>query len=393
MGVFGITGTNGKTTTSYMTDHILGELGIKSALVGTISHRIGENAYEAINTTPGRELFERYTAEAKRQGIEVIVTEVSSHALVQGRLEGLPVRYAAFTNLSRDHLDYHGDMENYYLAKRKLFDFKTLLSAIINIDDKYGKRLYKELAEGELLKPVGISLSGNADYRATIIEESLDGTEFRVVSEKYGERTFYIAQPGRHNVYDALISTALITERFGEYGFEKASEALRSFEGAPGRFEIIKNGDSGITAVCDYAHTPDALHKLLSSVNDLKRRNKNGDSRVITVFGAGGDRDRGKRPLMGKVAGRLSDIVILTSDNPRSEDPDVIISDIEDGLRTETNTYITDPDRRSAIIRAVSTARRGDIIVVAGKGHETYQITASGREHFDDREILKELLT
>lgn len=399
--IFGITGTNGKTTTAYMLAEILRTAARECALIGTVTHRIGNKVYEAINTTPGREVLANYLQEAQAQGIDAVVMEVSSHALVQGRVSEVPIQYAAFMNLTQDHLDYHKSMEEYYLAKKKLFDFKSLTSAIINIDDSYGRRLSEELLkEHPQLRQITISLGDEtADLKGTILKEGFSGSEFMlafsetVFSECAQARKFSLPRPGRHHIYDAMAALALAFSCGGFDMIDAAEDALAEFAGAPGRFEIITNPKKDIVAICDYAHTPDALVNLLRTVREIKENDaaaKRG--RIITVFGCGGDRDKTKRPLMGHIAGLMSDYTIITSDNPRSEDPLDIIGEIEEGLYDTAASYSVTADRRSAIMRAVMLARPGDIVVVAGKGHETYQIVGNCKKHFDDREILRELL-
>ena len=406
--IFGITGTNGKTTTAYMTSAILEKAGKKCALIGTVVHKIGDKTYEAVNTTPGRETLRQYMQEACAQGIDTMVMEVSSHALAQGRADEMPIRYAAFMNLTRDHLDYHKSMEEYYLTKKKLFDFKTLDAAIINIDDSYGKRLARELKEerddiGIFTVSIGGAPEGDedaeADFTARIKKEDFSGSEFdvkigrRVFGAAASTEEFSLMRPGRHHIYDALSALALTAAYGGAEYKEAAKEALAEFAGAPGRFEIITGKNNDRAAICDYAHTPDALENLLTTVREIRdkdERMKRG--RIITVFGCGGDRDKGKRPEMGRISGRLSDYTIITSDNPRSEDPLDIINEIEEGLYGSGAEYSVCTDRRSALARAVMISRPGDIIVAAGKGHETYQIIAGQKKHFDDREILRELL-
>ena len=399
--IFGITGTNGKTTTAYMLAEILRTAARECALIGTVTHRIGNKVYEAINTTPGREVLANYLQEAQAQGIDAVVMEVSSHALVQGRVSEVPIQYAAFMNLTQDHLDYHKSMEEYYLAKKKLFDFKSLTSAIINIDDSYGRRLSEELLkEHPQLRQITISLGDEtADLKGTILKEGFSGSEFMlafsetVFSECAQARKFSLPRPGRHHIYDAMAALALAFSCGGFDMIDAAEDALAEFAGAPGRFEIITNPKKDIVAICDYAHTPDALVNLLRTVLEIKENDaaaKRG--RIITVFGCGGDRDKTKRPLMGHIAGLMSDYTIITSDNPRSEDPLDIIGEIEEGLYDTAASYSVTADRRSAIMRAVMLARPGDIVVVAGKGHETYQIVGNCKKHFDDREILRELL-
>ncbi len=399
--IFGITGTNGKTTTAYMLAEILRTAARECALIGTVTHRIGNKVYEAINTTPGREVLANYLQEAQAQGIDAVVMEVSSHALVQGRVSEVPIQYAAFMNLTQDHLDYHKSMEEYYLAKKKLFDFKSLTSAIINIDDSYGRRLSEELLkEHPQLRQITISIGDEtADLKGTILKEGFSGSEFMlafsetVFSECAQARKFSLPRPGRHHIYDAMAALALAFSCGGFDMIDAAEDALAEFAGAPGRFEIITNPKKDIVAICDYAHTPDALVNLLRTVREIKENDaaaKRG--RIITVFGCGGDRDKTKRPLMGHIAGLMSDYTIITSDNPRSEDPLDIIGEIEEGLYDTAASYSVTADRRSAIMRAVMLARPGDIVVVAGKGHETYQIVGNCKKHFDDREILRELL-
>ncbi len=398
--IFGITGTNGKTTTAYMTADILKRSGKECALIGTVTHKIGNKTYEAINTTPGKETLREYIKEAETQNIDTMVMEVSSHALSQGRADDVPIKYAAFMNLTRDHLDYHKSMEEYYLTKKKLFDFKTLDAAIINIDDVYGRRLFSELKEERKdIRFFTISIGGDADFTAFIKKEGFWGSEFdvrkRTKASDEDEITekFSLMRPGRHHIYDALAALALAFAYGGRDEIGIAREALAEFAGAPGRFEIITNESSSIAAICDYAHTPDALENLLMTVKEVRDADENmRHGRIITVFGCGGDRDRGKRPVMGKIAGQLSDYTIITSDNPRSEDPLDIIAEIEEGIYGTHGEYTVITDRRSALAKAAALARPGDIIVAAGKGHETYQIIAGQKKHFDDREILRELL-
>lgn len=393
MEVFGITGTNGKTTVSYMLDEILRSCGDKCALIGTVTHRIGNKIYEAVNTTPGKAEFQKYIEEARKQGIETIITEVSSHALVQGRIDEVPVTAAAFTNLTHDHMDYHGSMEEYFRAKSKLFDFNTLTASIINIDDSYGRRLYDELKQRESSKQKVLSVSlkeHDADYFANIESEQFTGTVFTLAA--CGERVqIQLRQPGRYNVCNAVTAIALAQQRHSGIKASECAEYISKFKGAPGRFEIIEK--NGITAICDYAHTPDALLNLLKTVNELRDkdiRTKNG--KIIAMFGCGGDRDKAKRPEMGKIAAKWADYTFITSDNPRSENPEEIINQIASGFENISNSFEKEVSRRKAIKTAVNLAEPGDIIVAAGKGHETYQIIGTEKIHFDDREVLREYL-
>lgn len=393
MEVFGITGTNGKTTTAYMLDEILCKCGFECAVIGTVEHRIGEKVYEAKNTTPGKELFRKYIREAELNGIGIIITEISSHALMQGRTDELPVKYAAFTNLTRDHMDYHKSMEDYYLAKRKLFDFKSLTSAIINIDNEYGFRLYGELRDNRH-GPLTFSISltdRTADYFADVKTGDFSGTKFSLSYKGQEKGHIKVFNPGTYNVYNALTAIGLAAQKTGLENACRAASELPGLEGAPGRFEIIDEGKE--IYVCDYAHTPDALQNLLAAVREIKSNDKRtGSGRIITVFGCGGDRDKGKRAIMGEIAGRLSDYVIITSDNPRNESPEDIISQIEEGILSTGCEYKAETDRRKAIEAASLMAKAGDIVVVAGKGHETCQVCGESIKHFDDREVIREYL-
>ena len=383
-----------------MLDRILRQAGGRPALIGTVTHRIGSSVYEAVNTTPGREVLEGYLREAERQNLDSVIMEVSSHALMQGRADEVPIRYAAFLNLTQDHLDYHRTMEAYYAAKKKLFDFKTLFTAIIHIDDPYGERLAEELAAEKPFRILTFTLEEkeHATFQAKVLSAGFDGSRFELSYPKPSEGRvdsleFFLPRPGRHHIVDAVCATALAFAAGGSRMIKTARDALTDFPGAPGRFEVLRSETKNLIAICDYAHTPDALENLLRTVQEIREssiRNKRG--RIITVFGCGGDRDKGKRPFMGRIAGRMSDYTIITSDNPRNEDPLDIIGEIEEGIYETAAGYSVTADRRSAITRAVMLARPGDIIVVAGKGHETYQIVGNRKKHFDDREVLKELL-
>ncbi len=384
-----------------MLDRILQKSGGRPALIGTVTHRIGSKVYEAVNTTPGKEVLAVYLREAERQNLDSVIMEVSSHALVQGRADDVPIRYAAFLNLTQDHLDYHRTMEEYYAAKKKLFDFKTLFTAIINIDDEYGKRLAEELTAEKSFRILTFTLDEekkDATFQARVLSAGFEGSRFELSYPKpsegrLGVQEFFLPRPGRHHIVDAVCASALAFASGGSRMIETASEALSDFPGAPGRFEVLRSEAKNLTAICDYAHTPDALENLLRTVREIRESStSNKRGRIITVFGCGGDRDKGKRPLMGRIAGVMSDYTIITSDNPRNEDPLDIIGEIEEGIYETAAGYSVTADRRSAITRAVMLARPGDIIVVAGKGHETYQIVGNRKKHFDDREVLKELL-
>lgn len=369
--IIGITGTNGKTTSTYLLESILGEE--KVARIGTVEYKIGDEVIEAQNTTPESLDIVKICKKAVDKGLEYLVMEVSSHALALGRVSMLKFDVASFTNLTLDHLDYHESMQNYFEAKRKLFTMlKVKENSVINIDDPYGEKLYKEFG--------GYSYSlknESANLKGKILEFHSDGqlVELELLDRKY---TVKLAILGRYNLYNVLgvIGMALL---LGKEADEVVS-GLKELEGAPGRFELINCGQDYIVVV-DYAHTGDALENILQSINELKK------GRVITVFGCGGDRDPSKRPIMGEIAQRLSDIAILTSDNPRTEDPHKIIEDVLKGM--DGNNYLVEENRELAIVKAIEIAKTNDIILIAGKGHEAYQILGRKKIHFDDREIAR----
>jgi len=382
--VFGITGTNGKTTVSYILRNILKTSGKKCDLIGTISHQIGEHEYEAINTTPSAKLLEEFFLEMKEAGTQCCVMEVSSHALIQGRIDHISINYAGFTNLTQDHLDYHKEMEEYYQAKKKLF-IMSKSANVINIDDFYGKRLYGELMANDAKALLSYSMKDKkADFYGEICEKTEQGTLIHFYERGAFSGDLIIKTPGVFSVYNGLLAAGLA--RAGGVAFEHIAQGMQEVQGVPGRFEVFY-GKKGETAIVDFAHTPDALENLLKEAQNLK---KNG--RLISVFGCGGNRDRGKRKIMGRVAGSYSDYVIVTSDNPRQEDPEDIAAEIEEGVYDTGCDYHVVIDRYQAIKRAVSICRKGDIIVIAGKGHEAYQIIGNQKKPFDDRQIVREEL-
>ena len=368
--IIGITGTNGKTTSTYLLESILGKE--KVARIGTVEYKIGDEVIEAPNTTPESLDIVKMCKKAVEKGLEYLVMEVSSHALSLGRVDMLEFDVASFTNLTLDHLDYHENMDNYFQAKRKLFTMlKDSKKSSINIDDIYGDRLYKEFGG------YSYSLTKSADLTGEIVEFHSDGQFVRLnlMGEMFEEK---LAILGRYNLYNVLgvIGIAL------QLGIGKniILEKLKDIKGAPGRFELVNCGQDYIVVV-DYAHTGDALENILKSINELKK------GRVITVFGCGGDRDATKRPIMGEIAQRLSDIAILTSDNPRTENPHLIIEDVKKGMNGDH--YLVEEDREQAIVKAIEIAQKNDIILIAGKGHEPYQILGRKKIHFDDREIAR----
>jgi len=376
----GITGTNGKTTTSHLVRAVVEASGTRAGLIGTIEYVTGAGATPATHTTPESLELQGLLAAMVANGCGAAVMEVSSHALAMHRVEGLEFRVAVFTNLTQDHLDYHGSMEEYFRAKKILFDALTERgAAVVNADDPYGLRI----AEGTRGARITYGFGPACDVRAARVAQGIDGTRCTVATPA---GSLEIASPltGRFNVLNVLaacgagvalgISPDAIVRGIG------AVSAVR------GRFERIAS-PAGWTAVVDYAHTPDALEKCLRTIRELTQ----GRGRVITVFGCGGNRDRGKRPIMGRIASELSDATIVTSDNPRNEDPMAIIGEILAGALPGRDVRM-EPDRRAAIRAALARAGSGDVVLVAGKGHETYQVIGARREHFDDREEVERFL-
>jgi UDP-N-acetylmuramyl-tripeptide synthetase len=379
----GVTGTNGKTTTTYLIDAALRAAGHRTGVVGTVQYRVGEKLAEAARTTPESSDLQALFREMADAGCDHAVLEVSSHSLELKRVHGCAFQVAVFTNLTRDHLDFHGDMERYFQAKRRLFD--TYLRpdghALINLDDDRAAELIAA-SRGQVWT---YSLNGGpADFQARDIRLALDATRFRAHTPQ-GEFDVRTPLVGRFNVENVL--AALGAALALGLDAQTALRGITSVAGVPGRLERVQAGQD-FTVVVDYAHTDDALKNLLETVRELKPR------RLITVFGCGGDRDRTKRPLMGAVAARLSDVVVVTSDNPRSEPPETILEEIQKGMnggrRAERHAIV---DRREAIVRALEMAGPGDAVVIAGKGHETYQVLRDRTIPFDDRQVAREVLT
>ena len=380
----GITGTNGKTTTAYLVASVAEAAGVTTALVSTVEYRVAGERQPALHTTPEASDVERLLRRAVDAGCSVAVMEASSQALDLHRCDALRFEVAAFTNLTRDHLDYHGTMEEYFKAKRKLFDGslgESPRAAVVNVDDEYGARLYEALkAAGR--RVLRYALDKEAEVTARGVEFSLGGTRLTLRTPD-GEREILSPLVGRPHVYN-ILTAAGCAHALG-LGLEETAAALATCGGAPGRFERVAHaGDFAV--VVDYAHTDDALRNVLRTARDVGR------GRVITVFGCGGDRDRTKRAPMGEAAASLSDVVIATSDNPRTEEPEAILRDVEEGLKSSGRPYLKLVDRREAIHRAVKEAKAGDIVVIAGKGHEDYQIVGTEKRHFDDREVAREAL-
>ncbi len=396
ISVIGVTGTNGKTTTTYLIKAILEAWAKSVGLIGTITYIIGDRRYPALHTTPESPEFQGLLAEMAAAGCNYVTTEVSSHALFQKRVDYTRFIVAVFTNLTRDHLDFHGTMENYYISKRRLFE--ELLSengaAVINVDDEWGRRLKADIErkvetwapDRRIPSLVTYGIESEADVSATGIEGSFSGVSFTL---KRGDKECRIDSPlvGLPNVYNLLaaISVGIALK----VPMDVIREGIKRVASITGRLETVDSGQDFL-CIIDYAHTPDALERLLYTARELGGKGREDKSRIITVFGCGGDRDRGKRPLMGEIATRLSDCAIITSDNPRSENPLEIIKQIVSGI--SENNYELVPDRREAIIAAVEKAGRRDIVIIAGKGHEDYQETGGIRHRFSDREVAEEAI-
>lgn len=374
--LIGITGTNGKTTVTYLIKSILEKQGYTVGLIGTNQNMIGTQVLPSEHTTPeSLELYAMF-AEMASRGAQYVVMEVSSHALELKRVGGCEFETAVFTNLTQDHLDFHGDMESYFQAKQRLFSMCR--KAVINTDDIYGKRL-AAAAECELLS---YGVDSDADITASNLNISARGVTFGIEYQKRG----YLARlgiPGKFSVYNALAAVGAAISM--GISLKNATDGLAGAHGVKGRAEVLPTGTS-YTVMIDYAHSPDGLKNILSTIREFA------GGRIITVFGCGGDRDRTKRPLMGQMAAKLSDFLIVTSDNPRSEDPEAIIRDILPGVEKENCDFVQITSRRDAIAYALRMAQPHDIILLAGKGHETYQILKDKTIHFDEREVVAQLL-
>lgn len=374
--LIGLTGTNGKTTTTFLIKQILENMGKKVGLIGTVQNMVGDEVYPAHYTTPDPHELQSLLRKMVDAGCEYCVMEVSSQALAQGRVNGIHFLLGAFTNLTQDHLDYHKTWENYFQAKRLLF--KACDIAVTNIDDKNGLKIVSDLP----CKVVTYSVDNNsADYTAKNVAFSPAGVRYELVCDKIGRVSCPI--PGRFSVYNSLCA-ASVALALG-FDFDDVLRAISNSKGVKGRIEVVPTG-TDYTVIIDYAHSPDGLENIISSLKEIAK------GRVVTVFGCGGDRDRTKRPKMGKIAADLSDFCVVTSDNPRSENPSKIIDDILDGMKDTKTPYKVVENRKEAIAWAMNNAKPDDIILLAGKGHETYQILPTGTIHFDEREVIAEVL-
>ncbi len=372
LDVVGVTGTNGKTTTTYLLDSIFKSSGEKTGLIGTVELRIGEERRKLNHTTPESLDLQKIFARMVESSVKRVAMEVSSHAIDQRRIEGVVFKALVLTNISRDHLDYHGTFEEYRKTKKELFEAYPEVLKVVNLDDDLGEEI---AVTGE--KVVTFGIKKKADVMATDLKLSSEGTFFNLCLE---EETVPIRLKlkGKFNVYNSLAAAG--AARALGCSIEDIRSGLEALDRVPGRMEFI-NGGQNFFVVVDYAHTPDGLEKVLKDSREICQ------GRLIVVFGCGGDRDRGKRPLMGRAVASLSDFAIITSDNPRSEDPEVIISQIEKGFReVRKENYLKITDRQEAIFKAVEMAEPGDLVLIAGKGHEDYQIFKDKTVHFSDRE-------
>ncbi len=371
----GITGTNGKTTTTYVLESIWRAAGVRPGVVGTTGARVDGEPVPLARTTPEAPDLHRLLARMREAGVTGVAMEVSSHALAQHRVGGVRFDVAAFTNLSQDHLDFHPSMEEYFAAKATLFTSARARHAVVNADDPWGRRL---LTAPEV-PTTTYAVDRDADLRATDVASSVDGLTFAIEGVAFSSRL-----RGSFNVANCL--AAIETARVLGIGLEASAAGIAALPGVPGRVEPVEAGQDFLVVV-DYAHTPDSIRSVLQAARPLA------SGRLIVVFGCGGDRDRAKRPLMGAASTSLADLTVITSDNPRSEEPSAIIADIETGARHGGGAYVIETDRRAAIGLAIDEARRGDVVVIAGKGHEPSQEVSGETVPFDDREIAREALT
>lgn len=375
--LIGVTGTNGKTSVVYMLKAILEKAGEKTGIIGTIQNMIGDKIIPAKNTTPSAYELNSLFSLMLGAGCTYAIMEVSSHALDQKRVYNLNFDVAAFTNLTQDHLDYHITMDNYFEAKQKLFGMcKT---AVVNFDDKYAEQI---LGSTDAKTVTYSAISDASTYSAKDITYSPDSVKYQMVGYNLISRV-KVGTGGKFTVYNSMCAAACALEL--GIDISVISAALCEMHGVKGRAEVVPTGRD-FTVIIDYAHTPDGLENILGTFKEYR------DHRLVAVFGCGGDRDRQKRPIMGEIAARLADFVILTSDNPRSEDPDKIIAEIEEGIKGTKTKYKIIENRVEAIKFAIASAVKNDIIVLAGKGHETYQILNTGTIHLDEREVVAEAL-
>lgn len=385
---FGVTGTNGKTSITYILEHILAHQHKLLGVMGTVNHRVGNQIWDSQMTTPDPITLQSRLRDFLDAGAQAAALEVSSHALEQKRAHSVHFNTAIFTNLTLDHLDYHHNMQNYFAAKQKLFTDLMWITAkkpkfaVINVDDSYGRRL--RVADEVIAWTYGQSES---DFQFKIHNMNFSETEFEIRTAVETVRTV-LPVSGEHTVYN-IVASAVAALSFG-ISLDQSFEALKSFGGVPGRLQRVEALSSKVAFV-DYAHTPDALENVLQSLRKVRESSK-AANRIITVFGCGGDRDRTKRPLMAGIAAKLSDYVVVTSDNPRTEGPEAIIADVLKGIPQDFKQITVESDREKAIRQAIELAGDEDVILIAGKGHEDYQIVGTEKRHFDDLEVARKYL-
>jgi UDP-N-acetylmuramoyl-L-alanyl-D-glutamate--2,6-diaminopimelate ligase len=377
----GVTGTKGKTTTSFLIKSILEAAGHKVGLMGTVCSMIGEREIPANLTTPDPIDFQRLLRQMADEGMEYVVMEVSAHALALKKLEGMVFDVAGFTNLSQDHLDFFKEMETYLATKLRLFTTEMCRAAVVNVDDERVAAAFQELQ----IPYTRVGIRSPADVYANDIEIGERGLTYRLTFHKRAAVDVELRMAGIFNVYNSLMAAAMCDVVGVEP--DAIKRGLESVKGVPGRIELLET-ETPYRVILDYAHSPDALENILSTIRQTTKA-----GRVIALFGCGGDRDHDKRPIMGEIGGRLADFCILTSDNPRSEDPGEILSEIEKGIkRVPDAKYVVIENRRKAIAHALEMARPGDVVVLAGKGHETYQEIKGVKHPFDEKVVVKELL-
>ena len=377
MKMIGVTGTNGKTSTTYMIKSIAEEAGLKVGLIGTIRNMIGDIIIDTERTTPESVDLQRILRQMKDEKVDVVIMEVSSHSLDQKRVHGIEYDVGEFTNLTQDHLDYHKTFENYFNAKKLLF--KQSRMAVINKDDPYANRMM----EGLDIPVMTFGIREKADVTASEIDITTRGVQFDFNYKNITSR-FNVPIPGLFSVFNA-IGAATVALSLG-WNLDSIKYGLEHMMSVSGRLEPLPTGKNEFTVLLDYAHTPDALENVLKTVKGFAT------GRIVTLFGCGGDRDHAKRPIMGEIAGRFSDFAIVTSDNPRTENPMDIINSIVEGVKKSGCEYVVIENRREAIEYALKNARKNDVIILAGKGHENYQEINGGKHHFDEKEIVAEIL-
>ncbi len=375
--IVGVTGTNGKTSTTYMLKAIAESMGKKVGIIGTIRNMIGDTVIDTERTTPESLDLQRILRQMKDEGVGLVAMEVSSHSLDQNRVYGIRFDIGLFTNITQDHLDYHKTFGNYVAAKKRLFSQCDY--AVVNADDPYSAKML----EGTGLEYTTFGIRESADVSATEIDITTRGVQFELHTPA-GNEMIFVPTPGLFSVFNAM-GTAAAAQKLG-YPLDAIKRGLEGMASVSGRLEPLPTGGRDFSVLLDYAHTPDALENILKTVRGFAK------GRIVTLFGCGGDRDHAKRPIMGEIAGRFSDYLVVTSDNPRSEEPMAIIESVLEGVKKSGCEYAVIENRRSAIEYALNNAQPNDVIILAGKGHENYQEINGGKRHFDEKEIVAELL-